>query len=273
MEGLVLKNIDRQIEVRDRRSSTWFWADKVLFARLPETGPAGFIVYCFLATMAGNGDQSCWPSQPLIAKGTGIGLATVKRAMKKLEAAGMVSIGKKMTKEKGSKYTHPVNVYTLLDLKPQAQIDTVVQDHSVISDQNHRVMGEPGTIKDLDLNSPKELGGEKPTPPSPPSNGNGDLKDKNWTWPMSLRFAHIYRELLGIPYTIQRKTDLPAMYRLKGSDSDADMAKLMTYFISMKPRPAEDRSAKGFLSRQPRTISEFATRINTIRQLAAGRLP
>ncbi len=77
-------------KTRSLSDGDWYWVSKaVVRERVPDIGLTGFAVYSFLASMADAG-QRCFPSQKYVGERLGVSRSTVCRAVKALEASGLV---------------------------------------------------------------------------------------------------------------------------------------------------------------------------------------
>jgi len=97
---------------RTRRPGQWCWLDTSIVAAYgPRIGAYGIAVYVALATHASNDTQACWPSIQRIASLVHLSRSTVKRALRTLEAIGLVHIQARQDGE-GDPTS---NLYTLTD--------------------------------------------------------------------------------------------------------------------------------------------------------------
>jgi len=103
---------DTSIKPRTLRNGQFCWLDTSIVAAYgPQIGAHGIAVYVALATHASHDTQACWPSIQRIASLTKLGRSTVKRALRTLEATGLVHIQARQDGE-GDPTS---NLYTLLD--------------------------------------------------------------------------------------------------------------------------------------------------------------
>ncbi len=75
---------------RSMKSGPWVWLPKKLIGDGRRVGHAGILVYMYLALFTKKGIEEAWPSQDTIARGLGMSKSTVRRALKRLSAAGYV---------------------------------------------------------------------------------------------------------------------------------------------------------------------------------------
>jgi len=107
---------DDALEIRDIRDGGWFWADNELIDKYGKIiGPYGIAVYMGLARYANN--NKCWPSLKTIAKNIGTSRPTVKKAIDKLQATGLITVLRRRTSEGDS----DTNLYTLEKIKGSGQ--------------------------------------------------------------------------------------------------------------------------------------------------------
>lgn len=98
------------MQVRDMRSTHWFWMDNaILDIYGPQLGAYGIAVYTALCRMA-NANGTCWPSLNTLASTIGISRSTVIRSLEKLESLGLISISHR----NGSDGSQDTNIYTIL---------------------------------------------------------------------------------------------------------------------------------------------------------------
>jgi DNA-binding MarR family transcriptional regulator len=97
---------------RVRRKGQWCWLDiSIVAAYGPQIGAHGIAVYVALATHASHDTQTCWPSIKRIASLVHLSRSAVKRALRTLEAAGLVH---RLARQDGE--GDPTsNLYTLTD--------------------------------------------------------------------------------------------------------------------------------------------------------------
>ena len=77
--------------VRRIEDGKWFWVqNEIVFGRLAHIKVTGFAVYCLLAATADR-RQSSYPSNSYLARTSGLSRSTVKRALNRLERAGLIS--------------------------------------------------------------------------------------------------------------------------------------------------------------------------------------
>lgn len=103
-----------QSKVRDIRQPGHFWADnEIVDDHLPAIGVYGFAVYMLLAKHADAKTGQCDPSVGGMAKQLGVSAPTVRAALDKLEAQGLIRV-KHRRREKGGKLINQTSLYTLL---------------------------------------------------------------------------------------------------------------------------------------------------------------
>jgi len=94
------------------RNGQWCWLDTSIVAAYgPQIGAHGIAVYVALATHASHDTQACWPSIQRIASLVHLSRSAVKRALRTLEATGLVHIQARQDGE-GDPTS---NLYTLTD--------------------------------------------------------------------------------------------------------------------------------------------------------------
>jgi biotin operon repressor len=82
-------------EIRDLRNGDWYWVNKAVIQKYrPLVGSAGIAVYSFLASLVDK-NQECFPSQKYIAQCLGYSRTTISRALRLLEARGLIKIEKR----------------------------------------------------------------------------------------------------------------------------------------------------------------------------------
>jgi len=112
-------------EVRDLRNGDWYWVQKAVIQKYrPVVGSTGIAVYNFLASLADK-SQTCFPSQKYIAERLGCSRATISRALKRLDAAGLIRIDKR------SRYHC---IYSLMKVKSRCNIHETQMSHLCNSD-------------------------------------------------------------------------------------------------------------------------------------------
>ena len=78
---------------RERRIyfGEWFWLHKVILSKyIRKLGASGFLVYSTLAFFADSRTQSCFPTQKILAKLTGLSRRTIIRKLNLLEELGLI---------------------------------------------------------------------------------------------------------------------------------------------------------------------------------------
>ena len=111
--------------VRDNRGKDWFWANNAIYDEVkhPETGatvtfaqilgPSAVSVYMFLARLADNRTQTCYPSYPTIESRVGISHGTATNTIHKLCDHGLILRAARAAEE-GDRTS---NLYTLLPIE------------------------------------------------------------------------------------------------------------------------------------------------------------
>jgi hypothetical protein len=106
------KDAKRQIQLQDGRKVPFFWiANAVVEKYLWDIGPDAFTVYAVLCKHANNTTQMAWPSQQTIADLIMVSRNTVKKAIRTLKKAKLISV------KKEGRVGREHNVYTLLAAK------------------------------------------------------------------------------------------------------------------------------------------------------------
>jgi hypothetical protein len=148
-----------RIEVRDKRQPGHFWADNEVYTKYgPTIGIDGFAVYMALCQYANEVSQA-WPSVATLAKQLGAAPNTIRKALGKLDKAGLITIT-----ERPRDTDHKVaqtNVYTLLkvDKSRGTSPDEVPHDmqYGVLHDVNHGTSpDEVGVLHDVKRNKTQE---------------------------------------------------------------------------------------------------------------------
>jgi len=126
-------------------------------------GPLGILVYVGLARYANRTTGQCWPSIDLIARTVRLARSTVKIYLRKLEAAGLISI----TERRNAAGDCTSHLYTLLDPTP-AVVEARTRDRETCTAQE-------GGRSTVDL--PLEDGGVTDGPPQVGSQPTGRPTD------------------------------------------------------------------------------------------------
>lgn len=101
-------------KVRDQRQPKHFWADnEIVDVYLPMIGMAGFAVYMLLCRFA-NQEGQCDPSIAGLAKRLQVTQPTIRKAIKALEKANLITVKRGRSTTKGDPDTH---LYTILAVK------------------------------------------------------------------------------------------------------------------------------------------------------------
>ncbi len=102
----------RRITLEDGRKTPFFWVESsVVDTYLWKIGPNAFAVYCVLCRHAHNETQVAWPSQRTIADLAWLSLNTIKKAIRALVKAKLISVSKR------GRIGRQHNVYTLIEAK------------------------------------------------------------------------------------------------------------------------------------------------------------
>ncbi len=101
--------MSRNVAVRDRRQTTWYWIEKDFLRFADRIGLAGIAVYNVLASHCDNQTQQTYVSIARIASELGISRRSVERALKKLEEYGLIHRFTRLEKEQW-------NVYALVNV-------------------------------------------------------------------------------------------------------------------------------------------------------------
>lgn len=127
----------RSIQVTDGRKIRFLWVDVAIVDHdLATIGPDAFAVYAVLSRFAGNSTQRAWPSLMTIADVVGLSRNTVKKSIKTLVEAELVSV------KKQGRPGRQHNVYTLLAAKTQGRTRSR-RDPAVPSDDRAGLQSGP----------------------------------------------------------------------------------------------------------------------------------
>ncbi len=92
----------------------WLWVDNRVITEFgPQLRPHALAIYLALARYADNTTRTCFPSVPTLARLTGMSRPTATKALRKLEAAGLITITPRRT-ETGDPCSH---LYALVRLR------------------------------------------------------------------------------------------------------------------------------------------------------------
>jgi len=145
-----------RIEVRDKRQPGHFWADNEVYTKYgPTIGIDGFAVYMALCQYANEASQA-WPSISTLAKQLDAAPNTIRKALGKLEDAGLISVT-----ERPRDTEHKVaqtNVYTLLKVDKDVGTSPDAVPHDMKHGVLHDVKGgtspdEVGVLHDVKRNN------------------------------------------------------------------------------------------------------------------------
>lgn len=102
----------KEFQVRDRRNKGWFWIDdEYLNGYAKHFGPVGTAVYLALCRYAHIKDQTCYPTQKLLADKIGTTTRTVIKYIGLFEKYKLIRV----ERQKGPFNRYLANVYILLD--------------------------------------------------------------------------------------------------------------------------------------------------------------
>lgn len=138
-----------QSKVRDIRQPGHFWADnEVVDDYLPAIGVYGFAVYMLLAKYADAKTGQCDPSVGGMATKLGLSDPTVRKALDKLEACGLIRV-KHRRREKNGKLINQTSVYTLLAVEKH-QRDIPTKGDLVPNEVDHPTKPDlPGVLNEV----------------------------------------------------------------------------------------------------------------------------
>lgn len=125
-------------------STGWTWIDNVVVERIADIGIAAFAVYVAMARHA-DANRQCHPGRERIADMLGISVATVKRSIKVLADAGLVTV-QRVSNGRGKGV---FNVYTLTlhRVTHDPMKDTSGQKQQLHRVKNESYIGSPMTRK------------------------------------------------------------------------------------------------------------------------------
>lgn len=146
--------------IRDHRGKNWFWAENAIIDVYgPQLGSYAVAVYMVLCRMADDSTQTAYPSHNTIARRLNVSKPTVIKALKALEAAGLVDI---LERPKDNKENES-NIYTLLPMPhtlPPGQQDLPGSQGDLPGGQSDVLEPGKGDLpkQDTVLNKTKEQG-------------------------------------------------------------------------------------------------------------------
>jgi GntR family transcriptional regulator len=137
-------------------------------------GAIGVAIYTVLARYANRRTGECWPTIPRIARMLDLGLSTVKRYLRRLEAAGLIRIEGRWDEE-GDRTS---NLYTLLNPEPEAIATRQAQSAAPVVHAGPPATAEGGSAADRP-SGPCDALGEFPRNPEPTDPPNQNRETTN----------------------------------------------------------------------------------------------
>jgi hypothetical protein len=153
--------------IRQRRTAERFFVDNAIIDEFgDQLSPYGLAVYVALCRHADIDSQECYPSHSTLAKETGMGEASVKKAVRKLEDLGLVRVSERW-RENGGQTS---NLYTLLAPPSHHRYPTPVSP-----DDGPRVATDtPSRCHQATTNNPKN---EQSSINIPPGGGKVEIQE------------------------------------------------------------------------------------------------
>ncbi len=145
---------------RDHREPGHFWADnEILDDYFTFIGPYAFAVYMLLGRWANNGTGQCDRSIEEMARKLNFSVNTVKKALKTLVDATLITITPRSKQTLNGKAVHYTSIYTLLTIKGRS-----VGDNKITDKVGHTVTQVGGSFLDPGVGHHLTQGGSSRDP-------------------------------------------------------------------------------------------------------------